>query len=146
MQTTYVLASAIIGALIAIQALVNARLATYTSSFMWTAVVSFLVGLVALVALAFGTRAPLPTLAMVSPAPWWAWIGGLFGATYIATLVVLIPRMSPSVLFGAAIAGQMTMLVIAEHFEIAGAARHSMNMTRLIGVALIVAGTALCKR
>jgi bacterial/archaeal transporter family-2 protein len=146
MQTTFVLVSATIGAMIAFQALVNTRLATYTGSIIWTAVVSFLVGFLGLLAIAVAMRSPFPTLNMVSEAPWWAWIGGLLGATYIAAVIVLVPRMSPAVLFGSAIAGQMLMLVIAEHFALAGVTRHPVNVTRIAGVVLIVAGTALCKR
>ena len=146
MHTALVLVSAVIGAMIAFQALVNTRLATYTGSIMWTAVISFLVGFVGLTTIALALRSPVPTLDMMAKAPWWAWIGGLLGATYIATVIILVPRMSPALLFGSAIAGQMLMLVIAEHFALAGVTRHSISPARLAGVALIVAGTALCKR
>jgi bacterial/archaeal transporter family-2 protein len=141
-----VLISAVIGAMIAYQALVNTRLQTYTGNVLWAAVVSFFVGTVALLALTFITRQPLPSLAQMSAAPWWAWIGGLLGATYVATVIVLVPRMSPALLFGASIAGQMAMLVIAEHFALLGSTRQPINAARVVGVMLIVAGTALCKR
>jgi bacterial/archaeal transporter family-2 protein len=146
MQTTLVLVSAIIGAMIAFQALVNTRLATYTGSILWTAVISFLVGSIGLLALALVSRSPIPGLEAVSRAPWWAWTGGLLGATYIAAVIILVPRMSPALLFGAAIAGQMIMLVVAEHFALAGVTRHALSPVRVLGVALIVLGTALCKR
>ena len=146
MQTTLVLVSASIGAMIAFQALVNTRLAIYTGSIIWTAVISFLVGFIGLLAIALASRSPLPALDMVAQAPWWTWIGGLLGATYIAAVIVLVPRMSPALLFGSAIAGQMLMLVIAEHFALAGVTRHPVNLARVAGVALIVLGTALCKR
>src|SRR5687767_13682140 len=107
MQTTLVLVSATIGAMIAFQALVNTRLATYTGSILWTAVISFLVGSIGLLAIALVSRSPIPGLEAVSRAPWWAWTGGLLGATYIAAVIILVPRMSPALLFGAAIAGQM---------------------------------------
>jgi transporter family-2 protein len=146
MQITFVIISAVIGAMIAFQALINTRLATYTGSVMWTAVVSFVVGFLGLFVIALALRSPFPGLDAVSKAPWWAWTGGFLGATYIATVIVLVPRMSPTVLFGSAIAGQMLMIVIAEHFALVGAARHPISPARIAGVALIVVGTALCKR
>jgi transporter family-2 protein len=145
-QVLMLLMAAAIGAAVAFQALVNTRLQTFTGSTLWAAVISFCVGTVGVFVVAVITRTPLPDVASLARAPWWAWTGGLLGAAYIATVIVLVPRISPVLLFGAVVLGQMTMLIVAEHLALTGIAPKPISAIRLLGLALIVAGTGLCKR
>lgn len=144
-QPFLIFISIAVGAGIAVQALVNARLQNYTHSPTLAALVSFLVGTLVMLVFVLAQR-PALNFAAMAQAPWWAWIGGLFGALYILSFVILIPRMSPVVLFGAGILGQMSMLVLAEHIGMFGITRQPVNAYRIIGVVMIVIGTALCKR
>lgn len=144
-QVMFVLIAAAIGAAVAFQALVNSRLQSFTGSILWAAVISFTVGTIGLLLLALAARSPLPHADNLARAPWWAWTGGLLGAAYIATVIVLVPRISPVMLFGAIIFGQMLMLVAAEHYAWTDVERHPVSAVRLAGVLLIVVGTALCK-
>src|SRR5262245_54498116 len=125
-----------VGAGIALQALVNARLQTYTQSSLVAALISFVVGTLAISVFVLLQR-PSVRLETLATAPWWAWSGGVFGAIYIFSFVVLIPRMSPVVLFGANILGQMVFLVAAEHFGFLTADKTPLNLSRVLGVALI---------
>jgi transporter family-2 protein len=141
-----ILTASVIGAFVAFQALVNTKLQAFTGSILWAAVISFTVGTVSLLVVALLTRVPLPDASALARAPWWAWTGGLLGAAYVATVIVLVPRVSPVLLFGAIVFGQMLMLVAAEHFGLTGIAKHPVSAVRLAGVLLIVLGTVLCKR
>jgi transporter family-2 protein len=146
MATPILLLSAfLIGAAIALQALINTRLQTYLGSATHTAIVSFVVGTIGLLVAAIVHRPTLPPLAIVKGAPWWAWTGGLLGATYILIVVQLVPRMSPVLLFALIILGQMSLLVFCEAIGAFGV-RPYFSMARIGGIALIVAGAALCKK
>ena len=144
-QVIMLVLALLIGAGVGLQALVNARLNHYAENFWWAAVISFAVGTAGLLLLTIAQGQPLPARAALAQAPWWAWTGGLLGAAYIATIIVLVPRMSPAMLFGAIIFGQMLALVVAEHFGAMGVTRHPMTIGRAAGVALIVVGAGLCK-
>ena len=53
------------------------------------ALISFLVGTVALVAILIATRSPLPARETLAAVPLWAWFGGIFGAFYVASSTVV---------------------------------------------------------
>ncbi len=74
-----IVAAALSGALVALQAPTNAMLARAVGSPLNAALVSFAVGTAALLvlALSFGVR---PNHAAVRDLPWYAWVGGLYGA------------------------------------------------------------------
>lgn len=134
-----------IGAAIALQALINTKLQTYLGSATHTAIVSFVVGTLGLLIAAALQRPPLPASAVVRSAPWWTWIGGLLGASYILIVVQLVPRMSPVLLFAMIILGQMSLLVLCEAIGAFGVKPY-FSLARVGGIALIVAGAALCKK
>lgn len=134
----------LIGAAIALQALINARLQTFTGSATFTALISFLVGTLALVVAVAIQRPPLASVAQLRAIPWWVWTGGLLGATYILIVVQLVPRMSPVLLFAMIILGQMSLLVTSEAVGAFGV-KPFFSWARLAGIALIVGGAALCK-
>src|SRR4051795_1944411 len=80
------------GCLIAIQAPTNALLARGVGSPVNAALVSFLVGSLALAAVAFalGVR---PAGGAIRVLPWYAWIGGFYGAIFVAMAAFAAPRM-----------------------------------------------------
>lgn len=38
-------------------------------------------------------RVPLPATASLGGAPWWSWLGGLFGAAYLTVAILVAPRL-----------------------------------------------------
>jgi bacterial/archaeal transporter family-2 protein len=144
-QPLLVFCAFVIGAFIALQALINARLQVYVGGATITAIISFLVGTLGLLLFAAMQRPPLPSAGMLRATPWWVWIGGLLGATYIIVIVQLVPRLSAVLLFAMIILGQMCMLVVCEGIGAFGLKPY-FSSVRLAGIALIVAGAALCKR
>jgi transporter family-2 protein len=134
----------LIGAAVALQALINARLQTFAGSATFTALISFLVGTIALIVAMGVQRLPVAAGALRS-GPWWVWTGGLLGASYILIVVQLVPRMSPVLLFALIILGQMTLLVASEAVGLFGVKPY-VSWTRIVGIAMIVGGAALCKK
>lgn len=80
------------GGLIALQAPTNVMLARAGGSPLLAALISFAVGTVALLLawLASGSR---PGLAPFGTLPWYAWIGGVYGAAYVAVAAYAAPRL-----------------------------------------------------
>lgn len=85
--------------------------------------VSFIVGAVALTiaALLIITRAS-PQLVGVSEAPWWVWTGGLLGAGYVVSSIILTPRLGAAATVGFFLAGQMIASIVIDHLGLLGAA------------------------
>ncbi len=134
------------GAILAIQTAVNGRLGTELSSPLLATTVSFLVGTVALVAYLAATRTALPGGGVLGRIPWWAWTGGLLGATYLMAVITAVPRLGVAVTMTLVVAGQTLMAVILDHYGLLGLDRHPATLPRLVGVVLVILGVLLVRR
>lgn len=130
------------GALVALQAPVNAMLARAVNSPVNAALVSFAVGLVALAAvvLALGVR---PNPAAVRALPWYGWTGGLYGAVFVAVAAFAAPRMGVTYFLMVAIAGQLAMALVLDKLGAFGLPVAEITPQRLAGVLLVLAGAWL---
>jgi transporter family-2 protein len=124
----------------------NSRLRTVLQSANTAALVSFLVGTVALAGLLLATRATVPDRDTLAAVPVWAWFGGLMGAFYVAISTVVASQLGTASLLGLALLGQLAMSLAADHFGWMGLPVHPITLTRLAGVALLAAGVWLITR
>ena len=124
----------------------NSRLRTVLQSANTAALVSFLVGTVALIGLALATRAPLPARDTLLAVPLWAWFGGLMGAFYVAISTVVAAQLGTASLLGLALLGQLATALVVDHYGFMGLPEHPITLTRLAGVAFLGAGVWLITR
>ena len=113
------------------QAGINAQLTLWTRSPITAATISFAVGTIGLVAYVLAFRIPWPSPSSVSRIPWWMWTGGLIGAYFVAATIVLI------------VGGQMLASLVLDQFGLLGYQVHPLNIWRVTGSGLIVAGVVL---
>jgi transporter family-2 protein len=133
------------GGATALQAPTNARLATAVASPVNAAFVSFAVGTIALaVAAAFlQTR---PDAAAMRALPWWAWVGGLYGACFVVAAAWGVPRLGVALTITLMVAGQLLIGLILDHFGAMGMPRAPLNLGRIAGVALVIGGVLMVRR
>jgi transporter family-2 protein len=133
------------GGMIAVQAPTNALLARAGGSPVLAALISFVVGTVGLllVWVASGNR---PGAQPFVGLPWYAWIGGLYGATFVAVAAYAAPRIGIASLITIGIAGQIAMALCLDHFGVLGLPREPVNLGRILGALLVVAGVILVRR
>ena len=84
-------------------------------------------------------RVVLATLAAV---PWWPYLGGVVGAVFIASGVVLAPVTDALVLFGCIVARQLVGSTIIDHYGAFGLAVREISRSRLLGNRLVTVGGA----
>ena len=133
------------GVLLAAQAPTNALLGKASGSPIVAAFISFLIGTIALGAAVGATSGRLfdPSLKQV---PWYAWLGGFYGAFFVAVAAFGAPRLGVGVLLTAAVAGQLAAALVLDHFGLLGLARHPVTLTRALGFVLVVVGAALVRK
>jgi transporter family-2 protein len=141
----YVLLALVGGVLMAVQAPTNALLAKATDSPVLAALISFAVGTVALVLLLFAGSAPR-ALAGARALPWYAWIGGLYGAFFVAMAAFVAPRIGVGALLTAAVAGQLVAALALDHFGLLGLDPRPATLARILGLVLVFAGAFLVRR
>jgi transporter family-2 protein len=133
------------GVLIAVQAPTNAILGKASGSPIIAAFISFIVGTVALGA--FVARSPgglfTPELRSV---PWYAWIGGFYGAFFVAVAAFGAPKIGVGPLLTAAIGGQLLAAIVLDHYGMLGLARQPVSFEKIGGVLLVLLGAWLVRR
>lgn len=133
------------GACLPTQAGINAHLNLWTRSPVLAAAISFAVGTLALILYALVRRVPLPAVTDVSAYPLWIWSGGFLGAFFVATTVVLAPKLGAAPMLAFIVAGQMLASLLLDHFGLLGYPVQSVNLWRLVGAIMVVGGAVLIR-
>lgn len=141
----WILVSFIAGALLPLQAGINTKLGKAASSPAIASLISFIVGLLALLVYVLVTQQNY-SIKGLKEAPSYAWTGGLIGAFYVTVIIFAFPKIGPGLTFGLVIAGQLLLSIFMEHYQVLGAHHHPVNISRVLGMLLIVFGVVLIKR
>src|ERR1700759_2019646 len=134
------------GVSVVVQQALNANLRNAIGSAAWSGLMSYAVGLVCMVMLTLALRDPIPSASVAARIPWWAWSGGLFGAIFIALAILLIPQLGAATFIALLVAGQMLASITLDHYGWLGLEQRSVDLPRLIGAGLLVAGVVLIRR
>lgn len=133
------------GALLPVQSGLNMQLAKNLGHPLWGALASFFVGTLVLAGYVVLTGVRLPSLPQMASSPFWMWIGGTFGAFFVAAAVIVSPRLGAGTSVALFVAGQLIMSVLLDHYGAVGFPEHPVNVWRFLGVALIVGGVVLIR-
>jgi transporter family-2 protein len=128
------------------QGAVNTKLASYVESPVTAAFISFLVGTIALFFYMLLTGTPMSNFTNSKNAPAITWTGGLLGAFFVTAIAMTVPRLGVALTFSLAIAGQMLITLLIDHFGFLDVPVKEINIPRILGVILIVAGVIVVRR
>ena len=133
------------GAATALQAPTNAKMMGAVGSPVNAAFVSFAVGTAALgiLALVLQTR---PDMAASRALPWYAWVGGLYGAIFVVAAAWGVPKLGVATTITLMVAGQLLLSLVLDHFGVMDVPKQPMNLGRVAGVALVLIGVLLVRR
>ncbi len=141
----FLLLAILTGAILPLQAGINSQLRGVLGHPVLAAAASFLVGTIALAAYSAIARVPIPA-GVFGRTYWWHWSGGLIGAFYVACAIVLVPRLGAATLVAAVVAGQMVASLLLDHYGAVGYPRHPVDLWRVAGAVLVMAGVFLIQR
>ena len=134
------------GMLVPVQAGLNAALKKGTQNALlaggWNTLLATLLFITAL----FVVRTPLPSLAMVTALPWWAYLGGVCGASYVLISLLCAPKLGAILLIVCLTAGQLIASVLIDHFGWVGYNIRPLTLSRICGVLCMIAGIYLVQR
>ncbi len=131
------------GAALPLQGAVNAQLRTDLDAPIAAGAWSFVVAAATMVAVLAATRPRHARVDRLDGVPWWGWLGGLCGATYVTSVFLLIPEIGVAPTIGLTVAGQQLASVLVDRYGLLRLPRRPITPTRLTGVALLLAGVAL---
>jgi transporter family-2 protein len=133
------------GSFLPVQAGINAKLGRAAESPAYAALISFVIGAIVLLIYALMSKQSISWQGLKA-APMYAWIGGIFGAFYVTVVLLAFPHLGPGLTFGMIVAGQMLFTVVLEHFNVLVVHHNPMNLPRLIGVLLVIAGAIIIRK
>lgn len=138
------------GAVLPVQGAVNALLRRDLGAPFAVGAVSFLVATAAMAAVVLLLvlalpRQPRPRLDGVGTMPWWGWLGGIAGASYVTTVFTAIPVIGAAAAVGLTVAGQQVASVFVDRHGWFRLPRRPVSALRLAGVAALLAGVAVIK-
>lgn len=145
----FILFALVAGALLPVQAGVNAQLTRWVGHPALAALVSFSVGTLALAAYAVTLRSSWPdasALASFRNAPWWVWTGGLIGALFVTAAAALVHRVGAATFTAVTITGQMLISLLLDHYGLLGFPARSLSLWRVVGALLLMLGVVLIRR
>ena len=130
---------------VALETPTNALLTKSTGSVLWASLISFLAGAAVLSGALLVLRPKLPD-GWIAAAPWYAWVGGLYGAGVVALSAWATPKLGAGTTLVVIVASQCALGVLLDHLGALGLQSHPAGWLRIAGVAVVVAGAAMIAR
>lgn len=146
MKIQYYLISILAGVAVAFQTGVNSQLRTDTNNPVFTALISFTVGTIALVILYFCFFRQATVFPNEYSFTWWKFTGGLLGVLYVTAVVIAAPRIGAANSLAFIVAGQFIAAIIIDQFGWMNLPMIQISWSRIAGIALLLVGVYLIQR
>jgi transporter family-2 protein len=130
------------GAALPLQGAVNAQLRADLGAPLAAGAWSFVVAAAAMLAALALTRPRGARVDRLGGVPWWGWLGGLCGATYVTSVFLLIPEIGVAPTIGLTVAGQQLASVLVDRYGLLRLPQRPVSARRLAGVGALLAGVA----
>lgn len=135
----------IAGSMITTQSVLNAALGKKTGNLGSVLVLTIVsISLVLLLIILFPDTANLKNIPGVSE--WYLYGGGVLGVAILAAPIFLIPRLGATSTLTALVVGQLCLALIIDHFGLFSFPKIEINLMRIVGIILLVAGAFLIKQ
>ena len=135
-----------IGCISAIQTAINAQVGRVLEAPLKASCYSFTTGLIALIIICIvtqirsGRMSPEPGLK-----PWWMWMGGVYGALYNLTSILLAVRMGTGLAVLILLTGIITGGVIVDQFGLFEVRRQPVTAFKMSCILMMLAGLAMIR-
>jgi transporter family-2 protein len=133
------------GAMLPLQAALNARLGRVLGSSIWAASVSGAVTTLTLVIIGASILRVPPRVADLAGLPWWAWTGGFCGVFALVGMAAAAPRLGAATMIAAVICGQVIFSLILDRFGLFGLTVQLLSPRRVLAVCLLLSGAFLIR-
>jgi len=134
-----------LGAMVALQPGLNADVARRFGTPVGAAFLSISISFTLCAVYVLVTRQGFP-LAALPGLPWYLWLGGVIGFVFVVGGLFVAPVLGGALLFAAIVLGQMIAALFADQFGIGAYAARDIDLSRIAGVVLVVAGVFLFQR
>ncbi len=131
------------GAMLPVQAAMNARLAQSLQSVPLAAFHSYLLGSLTLIGLLLSGLLPPPDWRAIGTAPRWTLLAGVLGTWYVSSSTLVIPYLGATLTLGLVVAGQALASLVIDQQGWLGVRRQGLGARGYAAMALFLAAMAL---
>ena len=78
--------------------------------------------------------------------PWWGWVGGLLGASVLASQLWAAREIGADPFMGIVVTAAVVASLVLDHFGLVGFEEHPAGLRRIVGAGLMVGGVVLIAR
>ncbi len=78
--------------------------------------------------------------------PWWGWVGGLLGASVLASQLWVAREIGAGPFMGIVVTAAVVASLVLDHFGLVGFEEHPAGLWRIVGAGLMVGGVVLIAR
>ena len=136
-----------VGAIIPVQAILNARVGRQAGGALMGALISFFTGTIVLLLLNLIVNGQaFFNLRQSVTGPWYIWMGGLIGAIFVGYITWINQQQGVALTFALVVAGQIFISLMIDHFGLFGSAIRTITLEKIIGAVLIIGGIILIKK
>ena len=132
--------AALAGAFIPVMAILNGRLGKSMGEALHASIILFGVGFLFCLTVSLFVTKSLPQFADLTNGKPIEYLGGFIVGFYVISATLLAPRIGLANFIVCAVSAQIIISVLIDHYGLLGATIRPVSMTRLIGVALLIAG------
>jgi bacterial/archaeal transporter family-2 protein len=134
------------GGIVALQAPANNVLSDRVGSF-GAVLVSFLVGTALILVVTFAFAGGIKGDEGAEGPAWYYWIiGGTGGVAIVLATLIAVRELGAGGITAATIAGQLTLSVVIDRMGVLGLDERAISWEKIVGIALLAAGTVLIVR
>ena len=142
-ELIYIAWSALAGALIPVMAATNGTLGRLIGNPPYASLAAVLVATAGVVLMLLLTRPAVPSGTAIASAPLWSWLGGLAIGFYAISATFVSPRFGVGNFIMCVVVAQLGMSSLIDQFGLFGAAQHTIDAKRGVGLVALAFGAAL---
>jgi transporter family-2 protein len=146
MKMQFYLLSILAGVAVAFQTGVNSQLRTDTNNPVLTALISFVVGTLALIVIYFAFFRQSPMFPGGYSFEWWKFTGGILGVLYVTGVVIAAPRIGAANALAFIVGGQFVAAIIIDHYGWMSLPVTPISVYRIAGIVLLLLGVYLIQK
>lgn len=134
------------GAILPIQAGFNIQIGKTVHQPVFAAFASFLIGTLALLIYLLAVKFNFSSISATQSVSPLYWTAGILGAFYVASVIIIAPKLGTALTFSLIVGGQMIISLILDHFGLLGFSIKEINWQRIVGVIFLVLGVLLIRK
>lgn len=133
-----------LGAFSTIQTVLYSHIGTLMGSAYQSTFLSFIVGVTALILIAFIKKEPFGYI-VTKPSPWWTYLGGVIGLTFVLTTVVITPIITTGMTVVTTLLGLMMGSLIIDTYGLLGTTKKPVTMKQLMSLVILIIGVCIAQ-